>query len=118
MTISKKDFINIAKIINDNVVVTDDKRILTNAFCNYFKSENKKFNSFKFYNACMINELGSSNKKVVINTVELLKQVSKENKVLQSKVNTYEADIVEANRKKLRSKLRSSNDLDKSKSIW
>jgi RNase H-fold protein (predicted Holliday junction resolvase) len=41
----------------------------------------------------MINELGSSNKKVVINTVELLKQVSKENKVLQSKVKTYEQDI-------------------------
>jgi len=39
-------------------------------------------------------------------------------KVLQSKVKTYEADIVEANRKKLRSKLRSSNDLNKSKSIW
>mgnify|MGYP003149554743 FL=1 len=39
-------------------------------------------------------------------------------KVLQSKVKTYEADIEEANKKKLRSKLRSSNDLDKSKSLW
>ena len=39
-------------------------------------------------------------------------------KVLQSKINTYEADIDQANRKKLRSKLRSSNDLSKSKSIW
>lgn len=93
MTISKKHFINIAKIINDNVVVTDDKRILVNAFCNYFKSENKNFNSFKFYNACMINELGSSKSETVINTVELLKKVSKENKVLQSKVKTYEQDF-------------------------
>ena len=39
-------------------------------------------------------------------------------KVLQSKINTYETDIDQANRKKLRSKLRSSNDLDKSKSLW
>jgi len=45
-------------------------------------------------------------------------QYKKQARILQSKVKTYEADIEEANRKKLRSKLRSSNDLDKSKSLW
>ena len=53
MTISKKQFVNIAKIIDDNTKHNDDdKQILVNAFCNYFKSENKRFDSIKFYNAC------------------------------------------------------------------
>ena len=41
----------------------------------------------------MINELGSSKPETVTKAVELLKKVSKENKVLRSKVKTYEQDI-------------------------
>ena len=94
MSITKKHFESIAKVINENCLVEHDKKqILVNAFCNYFKTQNKNFNSFKFYNACFINELGSSKPETVINTVEALKKLSKENKVLKSKVKTYEADI-------------------------
>ena len=51
--LTKKHFINIAKIIDDNTMHNDDnKKILVNAFCNYFKRENKNFDSIKFYNAC------------------------------------------------------------------
>ena len=93
-TITRKHFEGIAKVINENCLVEHDKKqILVNAFCNYFKTQNKNFNSFKFYNACMINELGSSKPETVTKAVELLKKVSKENKVLQSKVKTYEQDI-------------------------
>ena len=53
MTISKKHFINIAKIIDENTPYNDDdKQILVNALSNYFKSENKNFDSIRFYNAC------------------------------------------------------------------
>ena len=79
-TITKKHFEAVAKIINENCLVDHDKKqILVNAFCNYFKTQNKNFNSFRFYNACFINELGSSKPETVINTVETLKKVSKEN---------------------------------------
>ena len=92
-TITKKHFEGIAKVINENCLVGHDKKqILVNAFCNYFKTQNKNFNSFRFYNACMINELGSSKPETVINAVELLKKISKENKVLKSKVKCYEQD--------------------------
>ena len=82
MTISKKHFINIAKIIDDNSKHNDDdKRILVNAFCNYFKSENKNFDSIKFYNACFktFKPISDDQNKAI--------------KVLQSKVKTYEQDI-------------------------
>jgi len=78
MTLSKKHFEAVAKIINDNCLVEHDKKqILVNAFCNYFKTQNKNFNSFRFYNACFINELGSSKSETVINTVETLKVIFK-----------------------------------------
>ena len=96
MTISKKHFINIAKIIDDNSKHNDDdKQILVNSLSNYFKSENKNFDSIRFYNACFktFKPVSDDQKKAL--------------KILQSKVKTYEADIEEANRKKLRSKLRS-----------
>ena len=95
MTLSKKHFEAVAKIINDHryIGTMDSKRKLVNSFCEYFKTQNKNFNSFRFYNACFINELGSSKPETVINTVEALKKVSKENKILKSKVKTYEADI-------------------------
>ena len=77
-TITKKHFEGIAKVINENCLVEHDKKqILVNAFCNYFKTQNKNFNSFRFYNACFINELGSSKPETVINTVETLKVVFK-----------------------------------------
>ena len=83
MTISKKHFINIAKIIDDNSKHNDDdKQILVNALSNYFKSENKNFDSIRFYNACF----------------KTFKHVSddqkKDIKILQSKVKTYEQDII------------------------
>ena len=61
MSLSKKHFEAIAKIINNNsfgneCLHLDNKRNLVNDFCNYFKTQNKNFNSFRFYNACMINE--------------------------------------------------------------
>ena len=79
MSITKKHFTGIAKVINENCLSDhNNKQILVNAFCNYLKTQNKNFNSFKFYNACFINELGSSKPETVINTVEALKKVSKE----------------------------------------
>ena len=78
MSLSKKHFEAVAKIINDNCLVEHDKKqILVNAFCNYFKTQNKNFNSFRFYNACFVNELGSSKSETVINTVETLKVIFK-----------------------------------------
>ena len=48
-TITRKHFEGIAKVINENCLVEHDKKqILVNAFCNYFKTQNKNFNSFKF----------------------------------------------------------------------
>ena len=83
MTLSKKHFEAVAKIINNNsfgneCLHLDNKRNLVTNFCNYFKTQNKNFNAFKFYNACMLNELESSKPATVINTVETLKKVSKE----------------------------------------
>ena len=79
MSITRKNFEGIAKVINENCLVEHGKKqILVNAFCNYFKTQNKNFNSFRFYNACMINELGSSKPETVTKAVETLKQVSKE----------------------------------------
>ena len=82
MTISKKHFINIAKIIDDNSKHNDDdKQILVDALSNYFKSENKNFDSVRFYNACFktFKPISDDQKKAI--------------KVLQSKVKTYEQDI-------------------------
>ena len=81
-TITKKHFEAVAKIINNNsfgneCLHLDNKRNLVNDFCNYFKTQNKNFNSFRFYNACFINELGSSKSETVINTVETLKVIFK-----------------------------------------
>ena len=61
MTLSKKHFEEIAKIISNNsfgndCLHLDNKRNVVNDFCKYFKTQNKNFNSFRFYNACFINE--------------------------------------------------------------
>ena len=54
----------------------------------------------------------------VINSNTIIKDIEEENKklkskikILQSKVKTYEADIEAVNKEKLRSTLRSANDL-------
>ena len=53
MSITKKHFEGIAKVINENCLFDrDNKQILVNAFCNYLKTQNKNFDSIKFYNAC------------------------------------------------------------------
>tara|TARA_Y100001937_G_scaffold97562_1_gene132910 strand:+ start:221 stop:484 length:264 start_codon:yes stop_codon:yes gene_type:complete len=61
MSLSKKHFEEIAKIISNNsfgndCLHLDNKRNVVNDFCKYFKTQNKNFNSFKFYNACFINQ--------------------------------------------------------------
>jgi len=59
-TITKKHFEAVAKIISDHryIGTIDSKRKLVNSFCDYFKSQNKNFNSIKFYNACMKGDKG------------------------------------------------------------
>ena len=61
MSITKKHFKAVAEIINnhgfnysvEDLDYTDNKRQLVNSFIKYFKTQNKNFDSFKFYNACM-----------------------------------------------------------------
>ena len=134
MTITKKHYIAISNIIRNNYDKTNNKgeyepSINTNIISDlatYFKDENLKrldnvkgarftFDQVKFVLACFPSRHEDSIK--AINKIDH-KKTDDEIKVLKSKVKTYEQDIVEANRKKLRSKLRSSNDLSKSKSIW
>ena len=61
MSITKKHFKAVAEIINnhvfnysveDDVFLNDNKRKLVNSFIEYFKTQNKNFDSIKFYNAC------------------------------------------------------------------
>ena len=60
-----------------------------------------KFNNFKVINSnTIIRDLEEENKKL-----------KSKIKILQSKVKTYEADIEAVNKEKLRSTLRSANDL-------
>ena len=104
----------------------------------YFTSINNRFDNYKFITNSVPNKdrhedsikaINKIDHKKIDDEIKLLKaenqfnkdcadQYKKQARVLQSKVKTYEQDIVEANRKKLRSRLRSSNDLDKSKSLW
>ena len=129
MTMSKKHFQAIADILGssyqNNLHKYNDEKLLS-SFCDFFKKENPNFNKSTFLKA-----VDKANKKNndLVDAHRLLKaenqfhkdcadQYKKQARILQSKVKTYEADIEEANRKKLRSKLRSSNDLDKSKSLW
>lgn len=44
MSVSKKDFIEIAKIL----ATTNTKEDVINSVCKYFKSENSRFNESKF----------------------------------------------------------------------
>ena len=69
MSITKKHFKAVAEIIDNHnfnylsepedivlgysIDIQDNKRKLVNSFIEYFKTQNKNFDSFKFYNACM-----------------------------------------------------------------
>jgi hypothetical protein len=69
MSITKKHFKAVAEIIDSHnfnylnepedivlgysIDIQDNKRKLVNSFIEYFKTQNKNFDSFKFYNACM-----------------------------------------------------------------
>ena len=56
MSISKKHFEAVASIIaSHNNINTDQKRSITNSFIKYFKTQNKNFDGFKFYNRSMVN---------------------------------------------------------------
>ena len=56
MALSKKHFEAIADIISShNNINTDQKRSITNSFIKYFKTQNKNFDPFKFYNKSMVN---------------------------------------------------------------
>jgi len=59
-TITKKHFEAVAKIISDHryIGTIDSKRKLVNSFCDYFKTQNKNFNSLKFYSVCMEGDKG------------------------------------------------------------
>ena len=128
MSLSKKHFKKLVELICNNYDANTNKINMgfTSELSSYLKEQNNRFDSLTFFNA--INE-GTKvvvekqkdflkNKNRVINTDTIIEDLQEEIKVLKSKVKTYEQDIVEANRKKLRSRLRSSNDLDKSKSLW
>tara|TARA_R100001198_G_scaffold3433_1_gene2018 strand:- start:282 stop:542 length:261 start_codon:yes stop_codon:yes gene_type:complete len=54
MTLSKKHFEAVADIIasHDNIN-RDQKRSITNSFVKYFKTQNRNFCPFKFYNKSM-----------------------------------------------------------------
>ena len=71
MSLTKKHFKAVAEIINnhvfnysveDDVFLNDNKRELVNSFIKYFKTQNKNFDSFKFYNACMKSQYKKSDK--------------------------------------------------------
>ncbi len=122
MTISKKHFQAIANILGtsyqNNLHKYDDEKLLS-LFCDFFKKENSNFNKSTFLKAIDkangkkaedieqglydLDELNITKnatlaKKAideieVINTNTIIENLQKENKVLQSKVKTYEQDI-------------------------
>ena len=59
-TITRKHFEAVANIISSHryIGTIDSKRNLVNSFIEYFKTQNKNFNSFKFYNVCMKDNKG------------------------------------------------------------
>ena len=52
MSLSKKNYIEIAKIISKSEYITD----LIYNLANYFEQDNKSFNKNKFVNACINNK--------------------------------------------------------------
>ena len=53
---TRQHFEAVANIIaSHNNINTDQKRSLINSFIKYFKTQNKNFDSFKFYNKSMVN---------------------------------------------------------------
>ena len=55
-TMTRQHFEAVANIIaSHNNINTDQKRSIVNSFIKYFKTQNKNFDSFKFYNKSMVN---------------------------------------------------------------
>jgi hypothetical protein len=53
---TRKDYIKIARVINDNASISDGKRIIRWAFirelCDVLEEDNPNFNSIRFKEAC------------------------------------------------------------------
>ena len=93
MSLSKKHFKKLVELICNNYDAKTNKINMgfTSELSSYLKEQNNRFDSLTFFNA--INE---GTKVVVEKQKEFLKNkkdLLKENKVLQSKVKTYEQDI-------------------------
>jgi hypothetical protein len=55
-TMTRQHFEAVANIIaSHNNINTNQKRSIVNSFIKYFKTQNKNFDSFKFYNKSMVN---------------------------------------------------------------
>jgi hypothetical protein len=55
-SMTRQHFEAVANIIaSHNNINTDQKRSIVNSFIKYFKTQNKNFDSFKFYNKSMVN---------------------------------------------------------------
>jgi hypothetical protein len=55
-SMTRQHFEAVANIIaSHNNINTNQKRSIVNSFIKYFKTQNKNFDSFKFYNKSMVN---------------------------------------------------------------
>ena len=111
MSLSKKHFKKLVELICNNYDTKTNKINMgfTSELSNYLKEQNNRFDSVTFFNA-----IKEGTKSAVEKQKEFLKNkkdLLKENKILKSKVKTYEQDTEEVNKEKLRSTLRSANDL-------
>ncbi len=102
MTLSKKHFQAIADILGssyqNNLHKYNDEKLLS-SFCDFFKKENPNFNKSTFLKAVdKANDKRAVDEIRVVNTNTIIEDLQKENKILQSKVKTYEADIVKQHR--------------------
>ena len=93
MSLSKKHFKKLAELICNNYDAKTNKINMgfTSELSNYLKEQNNRFDSLTFFNA-----IKEGTKSAVEKQKEFLKNkkdLLKENKILQSKVKTYEADI-------------------------
>ena len=118
MTISKKHFIEISNIIRNNYEFTKEytnnkwefnhtinTKVISD-LSEYFRTISNRFDMHKFITNSVPNKDRHEDSNKAINKIDH-KKIDDEIKVLKSKVKTYEQDIDEANRKKLRS----ANDL-------
>jgi hypothetical protein len=93
MSLSKKHFKKLVELICNNYDAKTNKINMgfTSELSSYLKEQNNRFDSVTFFNA-----IKEGTKSVVEKHKEFLKNkkdLLKENKILQSKVKTYEQDI-------------------------